>query len=89
MKKYIYILDYHFYKITQQLTEKIPSNLHGNTKHKRHAKKQQTIQEHTRKIMAHVHKNNRTKSIRTRKKTNTHKPMVPIQQNMQQLPILQ
>ena len=57
------ILDYHFYKIAQQLTEKISSNLHGNTKHQRHAKKQQTIQEHTRKIMAHVHKNNRTKSI--------------------------
>ena len=37
------ILDYHFYKIAQQLTEKISSNLHGNTKHQRHAKKQQTI----------------------------------------------
>ena len=37
------ILDYHFYKIAQQLTEKISSNLYGNTKHQRHVKKQQTI----------------------------------------------
>ena len=70
------ILDYHFYKIAQQLTEKISSNLYGNTKHQRHAKKQQTITKYTRKILAHVHQNTRTKSIRTRTKTNTHRPMV-------------
>ena len=33
------LLDYHFYKIAQQLTEKISSNLYGNTKHQRYAKK--------------------------------------------------
>jgi len=50
------ILDYHFYKIAQRLTEKYQVICMETLNIKGMLKNSRTIQEHTRKIMAHVHK---------------------------------
>ena len=72
-------LKYHFYKISQRLTEKYQVICMETLNIQRNAKKHQTIQQDKPKSMAHAHNNTKTKNTRTRTNTNTNRPMVPLQ----------